>query len=604
VPPVTPNPEELLDRFGLRSFRRGQREAVLAALQGHDSLVVMPTGAGKSLCYQLPALAGGGLVLVVSPLIALMADQSQRLKATGVRAVMLASGMPEDHNAHALREIRSGQAQLVLATPERFASPAFNRALAARHVRLFAVDEAHCIAEWGHDFRPDYLRLANAVTALGRPPVMAVTATATPWVAQEIASRLGLRDWVEVRSGFDRPNITFDVIRIEGESTVKRKQTALLHALRAGQSSSSRPAIVYCGTRRETERLTQFLCEQGIATVGYHAGMPPADRRASQQAFMDDSAEVVVATSAFGMGIDKATVRTVVHWSIPTSLETYYQEAGRAGRDGQQARALLLAARVDLGRLIRFNTARQTTLANLNTYLARLAASAHGDILERSRPGSNERVLLSVAERSGALILGPGVRGGLRIELTRRIDTHAAWLAIKVARDRGWESYRTIDRFISNTTTCRRHQILQHFGDTQTLTPAGRCCEICEPDRALQAAVTEPATGEQALYPSRSTIAGAGDQALRQALTEERFQRLREWRRGRTAGKPAYLVACDAVLAEVLRTQPQSIEDLLAIRGIGPAFCEQHGESLLHALGVDAEPRGAPSETLLTGQPV
>jgi ATP-dependent DNA helicase RecQ len=224
-------PEQLLERFGLDAFRAGQREAVQAALDGRDSLVVMPTGGGKSLCYQLPALAGDGLVVVVSPLIALMSDQRRRLEQAGVNAAMLASGMEEGHNAQALRAISSGEARLVLAAPERFASRAFRETLATRRVGLFVVDEAHCVAEWGHDFRPDYLRLHDAIESLGRPAVMAATATATPRVAEEIAVRLGLRDWLAVRSGFDRPNLTFDVVALEGTGAVARKRATLLHVL-------------------------------------------------------------------------------------------------------------------------------------------------------------------------------------------------------------------------------------------------------------------------------------------------------------------------------------------------------------------------------------
>src|SRR5271168_4989943 len=229
---AAPTPEQLLGRFGLEAFRPGQREAVQAALEGRDSLVVMPTGGGKSLCYQLPALAADldparPLVVVVSPLIALMSDQLRRLEQAGVRATMLASGMQEGHNSQALREIRAGSTQLVLAAPERFASGAFREALAQRHVGLFVVDEAHCVAEWGHDFRPDYLRLHDAINSLtnghpagGRPAVMAATAR----VAEEIAERLELSDWVSIRSGFDRPNLVFDVVSMEGKGALARKR--------------------------------------------------------------------------------------------------------------------------------------------------------------------------------------------------------------------------------------------------------------------------------------------------------------------------------------------------------------------------------------------
>ena len=363
------SPEALLHRFGLDAFRPGQREAVAAALAGRDSLVVMPTGGGKSLCYQLPALTGDGLVVVISPLIALMADQLRRLHDAGVPATMLASGMADGHNAAALRGVATGEIRLVLAAPERFASGAFRDALAQRRVSLFVVDEAHCVTEWGHDFRPDYLRLHDAIASLGRPPVMAATATATPRVAEEIAARLGLREPVSVRAGFDRPNLAFDVVSLEGAGTVARKRAALAHILR---DPAARPAIVYCGTRRDTDDVAALLSGSGIATVAYHAGMSPDARRVSQEAFMSDSAEVVVATNAFGMGVDKACVRTVAHWALPTSLEAYYQEAGRGGRDGEPARALLLAARMDLGRLIRFNTQRTSTVGDVKAYIAAL----------------------------------------------------------------------------------------------------------------------------------------------------------------------------------------------------------------------------------------
>ncbi len=444
-----PNPEQLLQRFGLRAFRPGQREAVQAALDGRDSLIVMPTGGGKSLCYQLPALAGKELVVVVSPLIALMADQHQRLRQAGVDAAMLASGMEEGHNAQALRSIASGDARLVLAAPERFASRAFRDTLATRRVGLFVVDEAHCVAEWGHDFRPDYLRLHDAIAALGRPAVMAATATATPRVAEEIAARLGLRDWLAVRSGFDRPNLTFDVVSLEGKGAVARKRATLLHAL-AGEDA--RPAIVYCGTRKHTDEVCALLVEHGLNAVCYHAGMTPDARRASQEAFMSGAAEVVVATNAFGMGVDKADVRTVVHWALPTSLEAYYQEAGRGGRDGRPGRALLLASRMDLGRLIRFIKERDTSVDDVKRYVGSLRSRAvegvsaigHGELGER------ERVLLSIAERAGAVELAPGGPEGLLVRLTGEGSPRKAYEAIKAARDRGWDSYRSIERYSSS----------------------------------------------------------------------------------------------------------------------------------------------------------
>jgi RecQ family ATP-dependent DNA helicase len=608
-----PTPDALLRRFGLERFRPGQREAVQAALDGRDSLVVMPTGGGKSLCYQLPALAGDGdptqpLVVVVSPLIALMSDQWHRLESAGVRAAMLASGMADGHNEQALRDIESGVAQLVLAAPERFASGAFRAALARRRVALFVVDEAHCVAEWGHDFRPDYLRLHDAISSLrggadgARPAVMAATATATPQVAQEIAARLGLRDWLSIRSGFDRPNLAFDVVGVEGKGAVARKRAALIHVLTAGATGEAAqptlPAIVYCGTRKDTEEVAASIAQTGIDTVTYHAGMSPQARRDSQAAFMQGSAEVVVATNAFGMGVDKADVRTVAHWALPTSLEAYYQEAGRGGRDGAPARALLLASRMDLGRLIRFIKEREMTVEDVKRYVASLRSLAdaqdqltigHGELGER------QRVLLSVAERAGAVELQPGGRDGLLVALTGRGSPRLAHTAIQASRNRGWDAYRSIERYSSDGQTCRRRHILEHFGDPAAGAPSGRCCDVCDLDPALERAML--AAPSESRKRSRrgggDARAGARTGALAEddldPVDERAFDELRAWRMGRAEGKPAFTVASDATLRGLLRARPQGVGALLDVKGIGPAFCEKHGESVLGVLaGLDA----------------
>jgi ATP-dependent DNA helicase RecQ len=611
-PPGVQTPEELLARFGLESFRPGQREAVSAALAGRDSLVVMPTGGGKSLCYQLPALADIGLVVVVSPLIALMADQWRRLKQAGVSATMLASGMEEGHNAQALRDIRDGVTQLVLAAPERFASGAFRDALAQRKVALFVVDEAHCVAEWGHDFRPDYLRLHDAIAGLGRPAVMAATATATPRVAEEIAARLGLRDRVSIRSGFDRPNLTFDVVSVEGKGAVARKRAALLHVM---SDPKARPAIVYCGTRKDTDEVKSLIAGEGIETVAYHAGMAPEARRRSQDAFMEGRAEVVVATNAFGMGVDKADVRTVAHWALPTSLEAYYQEAGRGGRDGKPARALLLASRMDLGRLIRFIKERETSVEDVKRYVGSLRRREEGTevTIGHGEFGERDRVLLSIAERAGAVELRPGGHDGLLVTLTGQGSPRKAWAAISEAKNRGWESYRSIERYMSGGERCRRRQILDHFGDREQCAASGRCCDVCDPDLELAEAMRRapakgarrrdggparsprtaatPSAGVAVGGPSGGTsyagtagAQGAPPEAEASPVDEGEFEQLRTWRWERAEGKPAFTVAANTVLEDVLRRRPASLEELIEIRGIGPSFCEKHGESLLSAL--------------------
>jgi RecQ family ATP-dependent DNA helicase len=347
--------DALLGKLGFTSWRPGQREAVEAALDGCDSLIVMPTGGGKSLCYQLPGLASPDLTVVVSPLIALMNDQVLRLSGAGHPVTMIASGMSAVEARDALDLVRGGEARIVYCSPERFGSDVFLDALAQRRIDLLAVDEAHCVSEWGHDFRPDYLRLPQIADRLGRPTVMACTATATEMVADEIATRFGMREPLLVRSGFDRPNLSFDVVPLEGTGSKARRQ-ALLEAGLA--DPANRPAIVYCGTRKDTDEVTATLRETGVSAAAYHAGMDPEERTATQRRFMDGEVEVIVATNAFGMGVDKADVRSVWHMTIPTSVEAYYQEAGRAGRDGLPAKAVLLAMRADLGRLVRFNEQR------------------------------------------------------------------------------------------------------------------------------------------------------------------------------------------------------------------------------------------------------
>ncbi len=571
--PLDADPESLLSHLGLSSFRPGQREAVQAALDGRDALVVMPTGGGKSLCYQLPALAGEDLTVVVSPLIALMRDQCQRLTELGHPAVMLASGGGAEDNQRALDAIRDGSAQVCFAAPERFASGRFRAALAARAIALFVVDEAHCVSEWGHDFRPDYLRLAAVIAELGRPPVMACTATATVKVAEEIVARLGLHEPERVRSGFDRPNLSFDVLRFDGEGSVARKRATLL----AGVSMpESRPAVVYCGTRKSTEEVAQLLVGAGLDAVAYHAGMPAATRTSRQDAFMRGEADVVVATNAFGMGVDKADVRSVWHWALPSSLEAYYQEAGRAGRDGRPGRAVLLASRSDLGRLVRFIQEAAVGVDQVGALVGRLRAAAgrSGGALELDAGEDRDRIALAIAERAGALTLAPGAGGQVRVQLAdAELDLGRTSALCRAATDRRWQAYRSIERYAGEGETCRRRQLLDHFGDPEPIAPLGRCCDVHDPVDWLP-----PISAGR---PSRRSSAPADDGP---PVADAEMEPLKAWRRERADGKPAYTVATDATLREVVRRRPQSADELLAIKGIGPSFVDKHAESLLELL--------------------
>jgi ATP-dependent DNA helicase RecQ len=297
------------------------------------------------------------------------------------------------------------------------------------------------------------------------------------------------------------------------------------------------------------------------------------------------------------MGVDKADVRTVAHWALPTSLEAYYQEAGRGGRDGRPARALLLAARMDLGRLIRFIKERETSVEDVKRYVARLrdgaelqtVAIGHGAL------GDRDRVLLSIAERAGAVELQPGGREGLLVTLTGRGSPRKAYMAIKAAQDRGWESYRSIERFSSDAEICRRRQILDHFGDAEACRPSGRCCDVCESDPTLERVATAPVARASSSRASRAGGSGRRSAARPEAgVDAEEFERLRAWRWERAEGKPAYTVAANAVLEDVLRRRPANMGQLVEVRGIGRSFCEKHGESMLSAVR-ELDERRAPT---------
>src|SRR4051794_1645465 len=341
----------------------------------------MPTGSGKSLCYQLPALLRDDLTVVVSPLVALMQDQVEALEARGLgdRVRLVNAQQDPSVNAESLRLAADGQLRLLYVAPERFSSPGFFERLKGARVGLFVVDEAHCVSQWGHDFRPDYFRLADAARALGVRSILASTATATPRVAIDVARRLGLRDPLRVATGFDRPNLGFVV----ASPAPHEKRALMISALRA---EDALPAIVYAGTRAGAEEIAADLSEAlGEEALPYHAGLERGRRAEIQRRFLRDEARVVVATNAFGMGVDKPNVRTVLHASVPASLEAYYQEAGRAGRDGLPATALLLAEKRDKALHVHF-IKRDEIEPDLPGWLGdRLAASAGRP---RRRPGA------------------------------------------------------------------------------------------------------------------------------------------------------------------------------------------------------------------------
>ncbi len=321
--------------FGFNQLRPGQEQAIQQALSGGDCLVIMPTGGGKSLCFQLPALLLPGVTLVVSPLIALMKDQVDRLNTIGIPATFINSSISLTEADNRLQQALAGAYRLIYIAPERFHSQSFQKIIRQLTVSLVAVDEAHCISQWGHDFRPSYLQLRQFIKSLGRPPILALTATATPEVRQDIAKQLDMTKPQEIITGFGRPNLHFGII----STADGYKKDVVLETIQKAPEASG---IVYVSTRQRADELVNFLTDYHISAVEYHAGLTADERQRLQNEFMTGRAKVIVATNAFGMGIDKADLRFVIHYDMPGTIEAYYQEAGRAGRDGQASLCLLL----------------------------------------------------------------------------------------------------------------------------------------------------------------------------------------------------------------------------------------------------------------------
>jgi DNA topoisomerase-3 len=487
--PAAPLPQRLHDllhtAFGLESFRPRQEAVCRAVAEGKDVLLVMPTGAGKSLCYQLPGLARGGATLVVSPLIALMEDQVAKLRSIGLRAERIHSGRDRALSRQALADYSEGRLDFLFVAPERLGVPGFTEALARRTPALVAVDEAHCISEWGHDFRPDYRLLGSRLPQLRPAPVIALTATATPRVQDDIAAQLGMKP-LRFIHGFRRENIAIEVARL-----VPSQRGDAVHRLLA--VPARRPAIVYAPTRREADALGTALARE-FPSAAYHAGMPAAARERVQAAFLGGRLEVIVATIAFGMGIDKADIRTVVHTALPGTLEGFSQEIGRSGRDGKPSRAVLLHSWNDRRTHEFFHDKGYPdpeVLSRVFQALGKEPRPAEG--LAR-RLGLEPEVLETALEKlwihGGALFLSVG--GGQAV-----VRGRDEWRApYERQREHRREQLDRMQRF-ADGHTCRMSAIVRHFGDQEDSgQPCGRC-DVCDPAACVVRSERAPAPAER-----------------------------------------------------------------------------------------------------------
>jgi ATP-dependent DNA helicase RecQ len=601
--------KEALKKFwGYDGFRPLQEEAMRTVLDRRDSVVILPTGGGKSLCYQVPSICLPGLAVVVSPLISLMKDQVDALRACGVPAAYINSSQSSEQRRAVSRAIEQGQLKLLYIAPERLVQPKTLEYLMRSHVSLFAIDEAHCISEWGHDFRPEYRELSLLKRQFPQLGVHAFTATATPRVREDIAVQLGLNDPVRLVGSFDRPNLIY---------RVERRDRLVEQIRKVLDQHRKESGIVYCLTRRDVDSLHMTLSDMGYRTLPYHAGLSDEERNRHQDAFVGDRADTIIATVAFGMGIDKSNVRYVVHAGMPKSLENYQQESGRAGRDGLEADCVMLYSAGDVvswkQRWSRDETpppdGALESLEAMATYCAgavcrhKALTRYFGQELPGESCGACDLCLGQVDTVADSLIVSQKILSSV-VRQQERFGGDYTALVLRGSRDmrilqNGHEKLSTYGLLASESQRTVRDWIeqlvaqgyLRKVGEYQVLevTPAGRQVLRGQTTPRLLKPVDDNAEEKRTKFGAGKAAGGSKPSVAAESwegVDKELFESLRQLRLrlADELGVPAYIVFSDASLRDMARQRPQTLEEFRKIRGVGDRKTEDFGEQFIELI--------------------